>query len=195
MMRAAAVASLAILMTEAADVQPNQNRKAAGRLVNGELILHLEIRNSLWNPEGTNGPLLAIHAFAEEGGPALNPGPLVRVPVGTRIHISVRNLLPRDTVTVHGLHTHSGEADSLFTVPSETTHEVELRATTPGVFFYWAATSGVSMEARTAADSQLAGAFVVDPPGRRIEFSYSVTGTSPQTLTPCLPNWSARRGR
>ena len=67
-MRAAFVAMLVILTTWAANVQPNENRRAAGRLVDGELSLHLEIRNSLWNPEGENGPSLAVHVFAEEGG-------------------------------------------------------------------------------------------------------------------------------
>ena len=98
---------------------------------------------------------------------------------------------------VHGLHPHSGGADALFAVAPEAAHEVEFRATTPGVFFYWAATGDLPKEERMAADSQLAGAFVVDPPapGSRIEFLYSVTGTSPQTLTPSLPEWSGRRGR
>ena len=43
MMGAAIVASLVILTTRAANVQPNENRRVAGRLADGQLSLHLEI--------------------------------------------------------------------------------------------------------------------------------------------------------
>jgi len=44
-----------------------------------------------------------IPAFAEEGGPARIPGPLVRVSAGTEVQVVLRYSL-LDTLLVHGLH-------------------------------------------------------------------------------------------
>jgi len=43
-----------------------------------------------------------LPVFGEEGGPLRNPGPLIRVPEGTRMHVSVRNLYDKP-LYVHGL--------------------------------------------------------------------------------------------
>jgi FtsP/CotA-like multicopper oxidase with cupredoxin domain len=43
--------------------------------------------------------------------------------------------------------------------------EVEFLATTSGAFFYWASMGDSQMAERSAVDSQLSGAFIVDPPG------------------------------
>src|SRR5262245_26715690 len=71
----------------------NDNRTAAGVLRNGELTLHLEARDGLWYPDGDDGPPIMLQMFSEVGKRAQNPGPLIRVPAGTRLHVSVRNAL------------------------------------------------------------------------------------------------------
>jgi hypothetical protein len=85
-------------------------------LAAGVLTLRLEVREAVWNPEGENGPKIPVQAFAEEGEPPVNPGPLIRIAAGTRVHILAHNLLASQAVTIHGLHSHSGAAAAALTV-------------------------------------------------------------------------------
>src|SRR5918996_5194096 len=75
-------------------VIPNDNRTPAGSLRDGVLTLRMVAQPAVWRPEGPTGPELSIHAFTEEGKPPQVPGPLMRVPVGTEINVSLRNSLP-----------------------------------------------------------------------------------------------------
>lgn len=70
------------------------------------------------NQEGKD-PSFRVFAFGEEGGPLMNPGPLIRVPEGTELHVSVRNHLTTK-VYVHGLHDRPGDSkDFLLFEPGE----------------------------------------------------------------------------
>lgn len=149
--------------SEPIDVQANGNTHPAGRLIAGILTLRLEIREGTWNPEGENGPRIAVQAFAEEGQPLLNPGPLIRVPAGTFVRITAHNLLRSNTVVIHGLHSHDRGSATTTVMPLRR-EEIAFRAVRPGVYFYWGTTTGVSLDKRTGIDSQLSGAIVVDPP-------------------------------
>src|SRR5260370_36509786 len=80
----------------------NDNRVPAGVLRNSVLTLHLEVRPAVWYPEKDGGPHLTVSAFSEEGEAAQTPGPMIRVPEGTEISATVRNLLDH-TVYIHGL--------------------------------------------------------------------------------------------
>src|SRR5579864_4224416 len=80
----------------------NDNRAPAGVLRDSVLTLHLEIRPAVWYPEKDGGPHLTVGAFAEEGHAPQIPGPLIRVPEGTEIFATVRNLLDH-TIYIHGL--------------------------------------------------------------------------------------------
>ena len=146
-----------------AEIQPNDNRQPAGQLSSGILTLRLEVGEGVWNPEGDNGPEIPVQAFGEEGQPLMNPGPLIRVPAGTRVRISTRNRL-LTPVTIHGLHAHTGVSPGPVTVRPGEARTVEFRATLPGAYFYWGTTTGASLETRDGVDSQLSGAFIVDPP-------------------------------
>jgi len=64
-------------------IAPNDNRHAAGALSGKVLTVKLEAREGLWRPEGENGRAIPVAAWAEEGKTLSNPGPLIRVPVGT----------------------------------------------------------------------------------------------------------------
>ena len=92
-------------------VIPNDNRVAAGTLRNGVLTLHLEARKGTWFPDGDDGPSLALPMFAEVGRAPQNPGPLIRVPAGTRIRVSIRNALRDSVLIVYGLHTRPAAVD------------------------------------------------------------------------------------
>src|SRR4029077_8560348 len=80
----------------------NDNRASAGGLRNGQLILILEARPAVWYPEKDGGPHLTVSAFAEEGHAPQIPGPMIRVPEGTEISATIRNLLDH-TIYIHAL--------------------------------------------------------------------------------------------
>ena len=79
----------------------NDNRRPAGTLRNGVLTVSLEARLGAWYPEGPNGTELTTAAFGEPGRPLQNPGPLIRVPVGTVVRATLRNALA-EPMTVFG---------------------------------------------------------------------------------------------
>jgi FtsP/CotA-like multicopper oxidase with cupredoxin domain len=106
---------------------------------------------------------LTIDAFAEGDGPLLAPAPLIRVPEGTTIVATVRNDLTT-TLQVHGLCEHDGGACATVDVPASSARTVEFRSGRAGTYSWWASSSGLPFEFRFGRDSQLSGAFVVDPP-------------------------------
>ncbi|HJQ27563.1 MAG TPA: multicopper oxidase domain-containing protein [Blastocatellia bacterium] len=151
------------------DIYANPNRTPAGQLRHGVLTIHLEARTGLWYPEAKDGPGLAVQAFGEEGQPLQIPGPLLRVPTGTEIHATIRNAIPGSTLVVHGFHSRPGDAKDIFEVPAGQTRDVRFKAGAAGTYYYYGTTGGLLMDGRPVnVDSQLAGAFIVDPPGQPI---------------------------
>ena len=112
-------------------IQANPNRVPAGRLENGILTLHLELRQGDWYPEADTGPSMKVYAFAEEGKALQVPGPLIRVPEGTEIHVTLHNLLPAAAI-VHGLHQHPGDAKAVVEVPPQETRELAIHCRCSG---------------------------------------------------------------
>jgi len=146
------------------EILANDNRSPAGQLRNGVLTIVLETRTGIWYPEEKDGPGLEVQAFAEEGKPLQIPGPLIRVPEGTEIHATLRNNIPNATLEIHGLHTRPGDPKDTIKVEPGSTREVHFRAGPPGTYFYWGSTTGVpETRGRRSAESQLSGAFIVDP--------------------------------
>jgi FtsP/CotA-like multicopper oxidase with cupredoxin domain len=148
-------------------IQANPNRAPAGKLEKGVLTLHLELRQGDWYPEADAGPSMKIYAFAEEDKALQVPGPLIRVPEGTEIHVTLHNFLPA-TAVVHGLHQHPGDAKAVVEVPPQETRELRFTAGAAGTYQYYASAGGTLGDSGRPIreDSQLAGAFVVDPPGK-----------------------------
>jgi len=158
----------------------NDNRAPAGVLRNSVLTLHLEVRPAVWYPEKDGGPHLTVSAFSEEGRAAQIPGPMIRVPEGTEISATVRNLLDH-TVYIHGLGPRSttsappAPADpTTATDPASTleiapgaVREVHFKSGSAGSYYYWGSNDRQSLLMRSGTDSMLAAAFVVDPPGAR----------------------------
>ena len=145
-------------------IAANDNRRPAGRLERGVLTLALEIRAGALRPEDDGGPGLPALAFAEVGQPLQAPGPLIRVPQGTEVRVSLRNPLD-STFTVYGLGARPLAGDSGIVLHPGQTREVRFRASTPGTYYYWAALNGGGLFDRLWLDSQLTGALVVDPAG------------------------------
>ena len=147
-------------------IQANANQVPAGKLRSGVLTLRLEAKNGVWYPEAEDGPGVPVQAFGEAGRPLENPGPLIRVPAGTEIHVAVRNGIPGVALVVHGLQRRPATADDSLVVPSGAVREVRFAAGEPGTYFYWGTTTGAPLGERRKADSQLSGAFIVDQAGR-----------------------------
>lgn len=145
-------------------IAANDNRVRGGELRNGILTISLELGEGQWHPESEDGDALTVYAFGEGERPLQNPGPLIRVPQGTVIQAIVHNALPV-AATIYGLHERpGGEKDALLLQPNAT-QEVRFRAGAPGSYYYWATTTRSPIERRTPIETQLAGAFIVDPPG------------------------------
>jgi FtsP/CotA-like multicopper oxidase with cupredoxin domain len=145
-------------------IAANDNRHPAGRLEHGVLTLALEVRPGALRPEEDGGLGIPALAFAEVGQPLQVPGPLIRVPQGTEVRVSLRNPLD-STLTVYGLGARPLTSDSGIVLSPGQTREVRFRATTAGTYYYWAALNRDGLLDRLWLDSQLAGALVVDPPG------------------------------
>ena len=156
-------------------VAANDNHTPAGQLRNGILRLQLELRGGRWYPEDEGGPYRDIYAFAEAGHAPQSPGPLIRVPQGTRLQITLHNKLPLAAI-VHGLHNHPGDAnDSVRLAPGEA-RILDFSAGAPGTYLYWATTSGKAITDRVDAETGLSGAFIVDPAGARPDDRVYVIG-------------------
>jgi len=111
----------------------NQNRIPAGTLESGVLTLDLELRNGAWRPEADDGPKLFVPAFAEAGHSAQIPGPLVRMPEGTTLHVKVTNRL-KIKATLYGFNTRPGDNKAGAELAPDATRELSFAAGTPGTF-------------------------------------------------------------
>lgn len=145
-------------------VVTHDNRRPAGSLADGVLTLELRAQVGTWRPEGETGRAILIEAFSEGSSAPSAPAPLIRVPEGTAIAVSVRNDLEH-TLRVHGLCDRSNASCRPLEVPASETREVHFTSGPPGTYHYWATTTGMPLQFRAVDDTQLSGAFIVDPPG------------------------------
>jgi manganese oxidase len=154
----------------------HDNTEASGKLENGVLTLRLEIREGEWHPDADDGPGMPIFAFAEEGKSPSIPGPMIRVPQGTRVKVSVKNATLFFPAFLHGLNQRPGKDEPIKIAPGAT-QEVTFLAGEPGTYYYWA-TTGVDagVDSRQGWDTQLDGAFIVDGPGKRSDDRVMVIG-------------------
>ena len=125
------------------EIGPNDNSTPAGRLEAGLLAVSLTAAPGLWYPEEKEGPGHQVYAFGEEGGGLSTPGPMIRVPTGTEIKVTVGNRIPGKPLHVHGLHDRPG-SPTVLVVPSGETRTVQFRVTSPGTYFYWGSTRGAT---------------------------------------------------
>ncbi len=156
-------------------VAANDNRTPAGLLKNGVLELRLELRAAVWYPEDESGGHRDIYAFAEEGHAPQISGPLIRVPQGTQIHVSIRNTLSVAAQT-YGLHRHPGDANEALNLAPGEARAVQFLAGEPGTYMYWGTTTGKSLEDRVGGETMLSGAFIVDAPGAQPDDRIFVIG-------------------
>lgn len=145
------------------DATTNDNRIIAGVLRDGNYTIALEIRRATWHPNAPSALAVDVPAFAEVGGATSIPGPLIRVPAGTAVAVTIRNTLA-ERASIHGLQEHDHGRDSVVLAPGET-RELRFRVARVGTFGYFARTDAAPTLFSRRDDSQLMGAFIVDPAG------------------------------
>lgn len=156
-----ATSVLSACTVKAPKVVANDNRVAAGATRDGVREIRLTARVARWLPDDGADSTLTVQAFADQDGRPRVPGPLVRVMEGDSVHITVVNAIPDSTLLLRGF----GGANDSIIVQTGVSREFAFRATRPGTFLYWGTTSGTEFGERTGLESQLTGAFIVDPAG------------------------------
>ena len=140
----------------------NDNRQRAGSLADGTLTLELRAQPGVWRPEGDGGRALLVAAFADGTSPPSVPAPLIRVPEGTTIVATIRNELER-VLSVHGLCDRGQASCPPVDVPAGGICELRFSSGPAGTYHYWATTDRVPLAFRGPEDTQLSGAFIIDP--------------------------------
>ena len=148
-------------------VEANDNRVPAGTLTRDTLHLRLSVQRARWYPEAADGPFADVIALAEEGKAPQIPGPMIRVPEGTVVDVTLRNALDDSTLHVAGLHTRpAGSADTLLLAPGATAH-LTFTAGVPGTYYYLIMPGQTLGPKATSEHETISGAFIVDPRGVR----------------------------
>ena len=145
------------------DIASNDNTRPGGRLDRATLRIALVARRGMWYPDGPGTVGLPIEAFGEAGRPLRIPGPLLRVPLGTRVVASVRNELASE-LTVRGLAAPANALTNALRVPRGATRRVTFVLDRPGTFGYYGSDHGERVETRIFDDAELSGAIVVEAP-------------------------------
>jgi len=145
------------------EIATHGNTRGSGVMKGQVLTLNLVVTEGEWHPEAENGPHIPVYAFAEEGKAPAIPGPLIRVPEGTRIQANVRNVLGVP-IAVHGF-SPRGSKDEPVVLTAGEQHKFDFSAGLPGTYYYWAGPPGAALVQRLAEWSQLSGAFIVDERG------------------------------
>jgi FtsP/CotA-like multicopper oxidase with cupredoxin domain len=147
-------------------VRANPNTERAGVLHNGVLAVTLEAKPSTWFLDGPRHPAMTIDAFSEPGKPPLMPGPLLRVPAGTELRLTVRNSLSRPLTffVPAGLRADvdRGEVEDSLLVPPGTARTLTTRTEVPGNYAYHGETPSKSGRRKDLGSGLLDGAIVVD---------------------------------
>ena len=198
-MRTAIIAGLIASLTSCANsmdlstIRPNDNTQPAGTLRNGVLTLALETRLGSWEPDGVGGKTIdSLVAFAEVGRAPSTPGPLIRVPAGTKVKGTLHNTLAHP-LTVFGLGRTRAFTDSLVIAPGAS-QPFEFAADQAGTFVYVAHTHVDPVLGTPPEETQLHGGIVIDRPGapadRIMGISWyftldttSANGVGPATMT------------
>jgi manganese oxidase len=156
-------AHLPAVSAELPQAVANDNRQRAGELRDGVLTARLVVTTTAWYPDGSGGCALSLPGFAEEGGFARVPGPLLRARAGTQIRVTIRNATS-DTIAVEGFEARPVRELARTGVAPGETRELRFTPATPGTYHYGALAHrpGAAPVSHYAA---AAGALIVDPAG------------------------------
>ena len=148
----------------APELQPNPNTTSAGALRSGVLTVALEATLSAWRFSKTHPPMTVV-AFSELGKTPLMPGPLLRMPVGTELRLTIHTSLDKPLTFVVPAALHGGPEritamDSVIVAPGAS-DTLSARATVPGNYVYRGELSDGDSKI-SQISGVLAGAIVVD---------------------------------
>ncbi|WER50077.1 multicopper oxidase domain-containing protein [Cupriavidus sp. WKF15] len=149
--------------TVMAAIVSHDNTHPAGRLEANVLHLHMVADIGTWRPQGVRGVSLQVAAFAEEGKDLLVPGPLIRVPEGTTVELTLRNALSWE-LSMFGLCARPGTCEPIAIPPGES-RNIRFVLNGAGTYHYWGSTGPSTLAERTRRDSQLGGAIIVERRG------------------------------
>ena len=148
----------------AGPIATHNNERPSGTLMNGRLELKLYAGLGTWHPESDSGASVDVQALGVEGGPLTIPGPLIRVPAGTAVDITLRNTLAVP-MEFHGFYSRPASKDEGIVVEAGASRSVTFNVGSAGTYHYWGTTTHSALRDRTGIDSQLSGAFIVDDAG------------------------------
>lgn len=159
-------ASAAVDISKLPRVVTHDNLKSAGVLKDGVLTVHLELKEGAWHPDADDAPGIPALTITEEGAPPSMPGPMIRVPEGTRVHVYFKNTQIFD-IYVHGLHQRPGDAKDAVLIHPGQTKEFDFLAGAPGTYFYRVSCfAPIPIDGLyPGADTTMTGAFLVDAKG------------------------------
>jgi manganese oxidase len=75
----------------------------------------------------------------------------------------VRSALRDSVLVLYGFHARPGTGSDTVHVAPGSKREISFPAGEPGTYFYWGSTTGDPVDRRSGIDSQLHGAFIIDP--------------------------------
>lgn len=140
----------------------NDNTTSAGTLRGGVLSISLVSELARWYPGPDSAPPVVTQLFAEEGKAPSNPGPLLRVPLGTRVDLRLRNALPDTMLFAAICERPCKRADTLRLAPGAV-GRLTFKPARPGTFAYWGIpVRGGKPVVNNADASQFNGVIVVD---------------------------------
>ena len=143
-------------------VTANDHQSPAGSLVGDTLVVRLTAVMARWYPAADTGASLEVAALASGNDAPSVPGPLLRVPVGTSVSLSVANSLD-DTLFVSGLRD-PATWDTLVVPPGQRA-TAAFSARRPGAFVYQGGTRRNKQVWPRGPGDQLSGVIVVDSAG------------------------------
>jgi len=150
-------------------IEPNDNRRPSGQLKDGVLTIILEAREGVWYPETPANPGVVVYAFAEEGKPLQMPGPLIRVPEGTEVRMTVRNNIGGQSINLHGFHSRPGKINDSVTVAPGAVWTARFKTGTAGTYYYYGTTSTLPRSGKwpLGKDGQMYGGLIIDKAGSK----------------------------
>ena len=137
------------------------------------MTVALEARSARWRPAADDGPALEIAAFGEPGQEPSVPGPLIRVPIGVAVTVTLVNRLP-DTIRVTGL-IDPRTSDTLVVAPGAT-GRTAFRADRPGLYGYAGQTRRGPVVDQGGVGQQLVGVISVDSAGAPADRIFAISG-------------------